>query len=113
RVTLRTCGLVQFFPTSVSAACCRPSAIATPALHAALPIYGDLPRGRRGARPAAGPAAGRPRLGGGGRHPGDHARRRLPRRGPRLDRKSTRLNSSHVKISYAVSCLEKKRKKDA
>src|SRR5690606_29536041 len=25
-----------------------------------------------------------------------------------LDRKSTRLNSSHVKISYAVSCLNKK-----
>src|SRR5690606_41119840 len=24
----------------------------------------------------------------------------------RLDRKSTRLNSSHVKISYAVSCLK-------
>src|SRR5690606_40461031 len=26
------------------------------------------------------------------------------------DRKSTRLNSSHVKISYAVFCLKKKRK---
>src|SRR5690606_5377534 len=26
------------------------------------------------------------------------------------DRKSTRLNSSHVKISYAVSCLKKKEK---
>src|SRR5690606_2212279 len=26
-----------------------------------------------------------------------------------LDRKSTRLNSSHVKISYAVLCLKKKR----
>src|SRR5690606_41583919 len=26
-----------------------------------------------------------------------------------LDRKSTRLNSSHVKISYAVFCLRKKR----
>src|SRR5690606_41965094 len=25
-----------------------------------------------------------------------------------VDRKSTRLNSSHVKISYAVSCLKKK-----
>src|SRR5690606_1037114 len=25
-----------------------------------------------------------------------------------IDRKSTRLNSSHVKISYAVFCLEKK-----
>src|SRR5690349_23156632 len=28
-----------------------------------------------------------------------------------LDRKSTRLNSSHVEISYAVFCLKKKTKK--
>src|SRR5690554_7509201 len=28
-----------------------------------------------------------------------------------LDRKSTRLNSSHVRISYAVFCLKKKTKK--
>src|SRR5699024_11305039 len=28
----------------------------------------------------------------------------------RLDRKSTRLNSNHVSISYAVFCLEKKNK---
>src|SRR5207249_6860713 len=27
-----------------------------------------------------------------------------------LDRKSTRLNSSHVSISYAVFCLKKKKK---
>src|SRR5690606_42018676 len=27
-----------------------------------------------------------------------------------VDRKSTRLNSSHVKISYAVFCLKKKKK---
>src|SRR2546430_12489031 len=30
----------------------------------------------------------------------------------RLDRKSTRLNSSHSQISYAVFCLKKKKKKD-
>src|SRR5690349_21985514 len=30
---------------------------------------------------------------------------------PALDRKSTRLNSSHVEISYAVFCLKKKKKK--
>src|SRR5690606_24546138 len=30
---------------------------------------------------------------------------------PSHNRKSTRLNSSHVKISYAVFCLKKKRKK--
>src|SRR5690625_6435646 len=29
----------------------------------------------------------------------------------RLDRKSTRLNSSHVAISYAVFCLKKKKNK--
>src|SRR5690606_41706839 len=29
---------------------------------------------------------------------------------PNRDRKSTRLNSSHVKISYAVFCLKKKKK---
>src|SRR5690348_17505153 len=46
--------------------------------------------------------------------------RRRPRRGPgrggdrplgpREDRKSTRLNSSHPSISYAVFCLKKKKK---
>src|SRR5205809_5160163 len=30
---------------------------------------------------------------------------------PRIDRKSTRLNSSHGYISYAVFCLKKKKKK--
>src|SRR3712207_7114510 len=31
----------------------------------------------------------------------------------RADRKSTRLNSSHANISYAVSCLQKKTDSDA
>src|SRR5690242_21061532 len=36
----------------------------------------------------------------------------LPRGpGARRDRKSTRLNSSHMSISYAVFCLKKKKKK--
>src|SRR5690606_41924483 len=37
-----------------------------------------------------------------------NARRRVPGRGNLnlRDRKSTRLNSSHVKISYAVFCLQ-------
>src|ERR1022692_4531640 len=30
---------------------------------------------------------------------------------PQTDRKSTRLNSSHLVISYAVFCLKKKKKK--
>src|SRR5207302_2856922 len=41
--------------------------------------------------------------------PGRDPRRRCRRR----DRKSTRLNSSHVKISYAVFCLKKKKSDDA
>src|SRR5256885_8127850 len=40
-------------------------------------------------------------------HARDHRRRRWPRR--RRDRKSTRLNSSHLVISYAVFCLKKKK----
>src|SRR3712207_7182568 len=36
-----------------------------------------------------------------GHEPGDPAR---------VDRKSTRLNSSHANISYAVFCLKKKKK---
>src|SRR5436309_10349377 len=39
-----------------------------------------------------------------------HIRRVGPHRS--RDRKSTRLNSSHVKISYAVFCLKKKKQKD-
>src|SRR5437660_1904674 len=37
----------------------------------------------------------------------------LEKHGPHgpIDRKSTRLNSSHVAISYAVFCLKKKKKK--
>src|SRR5204862_6787244 len=48
--------------------------------------------------------AGRP-----GSSPGAPTLRRR-RRGP-ADRKSTRLNSSHVEISYAVFCLKKKKQK--
>src|SRR3712207_8986863 len=36
--------------------------------------------------------------------------RRFAPRAPSLDRKSTRLNSSHANISYAVFCLKKKNK---
>src|SRR2546426_8339388 len=37
---------------------------------------------------------------------------RMPKMGPFGDRKSTRLNSSHLVISYAVFCLKKKKKKN-
>src|SRR5690606_42074080 len=63
-----------------------------PAGDGAAPVR--LGRRRRGARlDRAGPA---------GAVPG------LPALVRRRDRKSTRLNSSHVKISYAVFCLKKK-----
>src|SRR5215467_15086929 len=41
----------------------------------------------------------------------EHAGARVDARGVRahLDRKSTRLNSSHLVISYAVFCLKKKK----
>src|SRR2546430_13263834 len=47
--------------------------------------------------------------------PGGHARLFRQQQGWRvpdlgLDRKSTRLNSSHSQISYAVFCLKKKKK---
>src|SRR5215204_6880094 len=42
---------------------------------------------------------------------GDRAREGRDRRGDEhVDRKSTRLNSSHTVISYAVFCLKKKKK---
>src|SRR5205814_4698974 len=41
---------------------------------------------------------------------GQHPSRGRPRRARGQDRKSTRLNSSHLGISYAVFCLKKKNK---
>src|SRR2546422_8300025 len=55
---------------------------------------------RRFRRCAAAEAAGRPGLFG--------AADRRHKKGDALDRKSTRLNSSHGYISYAVFCLKKK-----
>src|SRR2546422_7656107 len=48
--------------------------------------------------------------------PSDHhavlGRQQALRRRERVDRKSTRLNSSHGYISYAVFCLKKKKKQN-
>src|SRR5208337_5088042 len=52
--------------------------------------------------------APRPAFDGRARSRGRPARR--PCAAPRRDRKSTRLNSSHRCISYAVFCLKKKKK---
>src|SRR5206468_12623454 len=90
-----------------------PTEIYTLSLHDALPIWpatdavqeSDHPHdrpapgpmfstGRQSSRSPGGPRAG--------------SRRQSP--SPR-DRKSTRLNSSHDQISYAVFCLKKKKKK--
>src|SRR5690625_2923001 len=101
----------------------------------------QAPRGRSGPAPQAGRgrgAAGRASPGGAGDHGGGGCQRSagpyrqsagteldaLPRGGRdrnilsqlpvaalSRDRKSTRLNSSHVAISYAVFCLKKKKDK--
>src|SRR5690606_41910883 len=64
-------------------------------------------RGRRsqsgGAAQAGGDADGAVVVAQGGREVGAGRQERA------VDRKSTRLNSSHVKISYAVFCLKKKK----
>src|SRR3712207_7418520 len=64
-------------------------------------------RGRLGRRMGA-VAAARLRPGrGGGKRDGEQARRHALQQF--RDRKSTRLNSSHANISYAVFCLKKKK----
>src|SRR5260221_3310320 len=85
--------------------------IYTLSLHDALPIWPRRQRrhaeGRdRGAGPG-GLELRRPQGARGGRQGEDRAVRR-PLRQLRRDRKSTRLNSSHTVISYAVFCLKKK-----
>src|SRR3712207_8338814 len=75
-------------------------------------LFRSAARGRRGARRherRAGARAGLAAVPGARpARPFAAARLRVRRRG---DRKSTRLNSSHANISYAVFCLKKKKKK--
>src|SRR2546430_7431539 len=76
--------------------------IYTLSLHDALPICDLRRRGSEGrCRGVAPSAAGRRAAESRGRGDGRGAGRR--------DRKSTRLNSSHSQISYAVFCLKKKK----
>src|SRR3712207_7106320 len=84
--------------------------IYTLSLHDALPISGPRRRsrgGRAGGHPRG--ARGRARLRLEGRDAGGVLV--VHREGAALarDRKSTRLNSSHANISYAVFCLKKKK----
>src|SRR5258707_7267654 len=79
--------------------------IYTLSLHDALPIScsRDLPLSLTvTASQAAGTA-------GVGPPPAVSAASPAPDTSPRQDRKSTRLNSSHANISYAVFCLKKKK----
>src|SRR3712207_9583358 len=76
--------------------------IYTLSLHDALPISARPVRPRQGAAERGADPGGRrsrPHAGH-GLHPGHRGE----------DRKSTRLNSSHANISYAVFCLKKKKK---
>src|SRR5207245_7608570 len=84
--------IVFFFFTAPS-----PTAIYTLSLHDALPICVHMSLRRPGARAVVLLRVWR------------HQPRWVCRR--RSDRKSTRLNSSHGSISYAVFCLKKKKKK--
>src|SRR5947208_12250185 len=77
--------------------------IYTLSLHDALPISAII-------APILGPSAPDRRC---RPSPSSRPRRSRPASSDRrLDRKSTRLNSSHQIISYAVFCLKKKKKKD-
>src|SRR3712207_8652784 len=86
--------------------------IYTLSLHDALPISGNrcrrivAPKGA-GSSPVGHPprnALDKPNISKRGK-----SRKERPDFLTRLDRKSTRLNSSHANISYAVFCLKKKR----
>src|SRR5690349_24039276 len=93
------------------------SLVLTPRPTCAFFPYTTLFRSGLAAVPRAGHGAGGGHRVGPGCVPGrppevhGHLSRRVPRP-PRVpdgvDRKSTRLNSSHVEISYAVFCLKKK-----
>src|SRR5690606_41678409 len=107
---------------SLLAAAPTPTARYRLSLHDALPIsrFGEVERARADEQHVVG--LHRPVLGGHGRtfdqrqqvtlhaFAADRAAAHVAHqvRADEEDRKSTRLNSSHVKISYAVFCLKKK-----
>src|SRR2546422_7674162 len=96
---IRTISFFSFFFFNDTAT----TEIYTLSLHDALPISRHDAKRDDSPRPSSGP--GLAALG----RPGESVRRG---RAPRPDRKSTRLNSSHGYISYAVFCLKKKKKKE-
>src|SRR5256885_11968737 len=88
--SMKPLGVIFFFNDTAT------TEIYTLSLHDALPICAS----ENEALPAPTTASSRPRVG---------SRRVKKTR----DRKSTRLNSSHLVISYAVFCLKKKNREDA
>src|SRR3712207_7044975 len=87
--------------------------IYTLSLHDALPIFGGaMERRRHGKARRAGDRQAHVVAALAGTHAA-RSRRDAPATppdpAPRRDRKSTRLNSSHANISYAVFCLKKKK----
>src|SRR2546426_7863771 len=83
--------------------------IYTLSLHDALPISPP-----RAPAPSRAPAPRDPSRRSAAADPAHHGHAAGPGRAGRhahRDRKSTRLNSSHLVISYAVFCLKKKKKK--
>src|SRR5688572_32126117 len=82
--------------------------IYTLSLHDALPIYEGQHRKRIDPRRAC--AVIRPLIDRAKRNERKREQQNHSRDRGDLDRKSTRLNSSHSQISYAVFCLKKKKK---
>src|SRR5690606_40298403 len=78
-----------------------PPVIYTLSLHDALPIYESRPLTRTSHSPSV--------SGGSSQPPSTNGKHPSQRSSATGDRKSTRLNSSHVKISYAVFCSKKKK----
>src|SRR5438105_10536294 len=85
-----------------------PTSIYTLSLHDALPIFSPAPSAKCRARKNTGCHRGARayRI---GRARSASLRRLVLSDADSLDRKSTRLNSSHEWISYAVFCLKKKK----
>src|SRR5437870_12279146 len=97
---LSTLALPPFIAMYFSFSAIAAPALSTLSLHDALPIWSNV-------CPRPDPSrSGHHRR---GMHAGDIARRLVEEFDGAGDRKSTRLNSSHVAISYAVFCLKKKK----
>src|SRR3712207_9067752 len=100
----RVCHIVHYLVATVFICCffffndTATTEIYTLSLHDALPIWWTTARSRSSS--AASPPSAR-----------CAGARRRSAPAVRPDRKSTRLNSSHANISYAVFCLKKKKKK--